>query len=342
VSAANETAAAHESDLTDMLAAAAQDAAAKPAAPPSDEIAADPDLRRLEASLQWIQREGTASRLPRATTLPPVSGLRPVGPEGLRPRGEQFINGIRVPPSLAPERLRPPPMRERRDNLRGPVRVLLASLIAAPIAYYFSVGSFSSSQEPNRDGTGLTSLASRLVASAEFPLPKDKLPPGETDDYNTMVSSQNKLVAPAPPATVAKAAPVHTEPQPPAAVMAAPQPVAPAVEPSAAAPTAAPAPATKLVREMDPQQVKLLMQQGEQFLAAGDVITARTVFQRAAEAGNAAAALALGATYDPDVLAKMGARGVNPDVQKARIWYERAKEYGSSDAPRRLEALANR
>jgi len=342
VSAANETAAAHESDLTDMLAAAAQDAAAKPAAPPSNEIAADPDLRRLEASLQWIQREGTASRLPRATTLPPVSGLRPVGPEGLRPRGEQFINGIRVPPSLAPERLRPPPMRERRDNLRGPVRVLLASLIAAPIAYYFSVGSFSSSQEPNRDGTGLTSLASRLVASAEFPLPKDKLPPGETDDYNTMVSSQNKLVAPAPPATVAKAAPVHTEPQPPAAVMAAPQPVAPAVEPSAAAPTAAPAPATKLVREMDPQQVKLLMQQGEQFLAAGDVITARTVFQRAAEAGNAAAALALGATYDPDVLAKMGARGVNPDVQKARIWYERAKEYGSSDAPRRLEALANR
>jgi TPR repeat protein len=124
--------------------------------------------------------------------------------------------------------------------------------------------------------------------------------------------------------------------------MAAPQPVAPPVEQSAAAPAAAPAPATKLVREMDPQQVKLLMQQGEQFLAAGDVITARTVFQRAAEAGNAAAALALGATYDPEVLAKMGARGVSPDVQKARIWYERAKEYGSADAPRRLEALANR
>jgi hypothetical protein len=342
VSAANETAAEHETGLTGVLAAAAKEAAeAMPAATPADEVVADPDLRRLEASLQWIQREGTASRLPRATTLPPVSGLRPVGPEGLRPRGEQFINGIRVPPSLAPERLRPPPMRERRDNLRGPVRVLLASLIAAPIAYYFSVGSFSSSKEPNRDGSGLTSLASRLVASAEFPLPKDKLPPGEADDYNTMVSSQNKLVAPPPPATVAKAAPVHTEPQPPVAVMAAP-PAAPATEQPAAAPAAAPAPAVKAVREMDPQQVKLLMQQGEQFLAAGDVITARTVFQRAAEGGNAAAALALGATYDPEVLAKMGARGVNPDVQKARMWYERAKEYGSSDAPRRLEALVNR
>jgi TPR repeat protein len=124
-------------------------------------------------------------------------------------------------------------------------------------------------------------------------------------------------------------------------VMAAP-PAAPATEQPAAAPAAAPAPAVKAVREMDPQQVKLLMQQGEQFLAAGDVITARTVFQRAAEGGNAAAALALGATYDPEVLAKMGARGVNPDVQKARMWYERAKEYGSSDAPRRLEALVNR
>jgi TPR repeat protein len=38
----------------------------------------------------------------------------------------------------------------------------------------------------------------------------------------------------------------------------------------------------------------------------------------------------------------MGARGVSADIEKARMWYERAKEYGSADAPRRLEALANR
>ena len=47
------------------------------------------------------------------------------------------------------------------------------------------------------------------------------------------------------------------------------------------------------------------MKQGEQFIAAGDVVTARTAFQRAAEAGDAKAAVALGAAYDPTVLAKL-------------------------------------
>jgi hypothetical protein len=301
--------------------------ATEPAAPVTE---ADPDLERLEASLQWIQREGSGSHLPRAAPLPPVSGLRPLGAEGARARSDQFINGVRVPPSLAPERLRPPPMRERRDNLRGPIRVVLAAVIAAPIAYYFSVGGFSSHTEGGRE-SGLSSLATRLVASTEFPIPKDQLPPGEAEDYNTMVSSRNKLVAVAP-APAAKA-PVAIETPAPAPA-AAPVPPSPAVE--------QPAPAPKVMREMDPSSIKLLMQQGEQFLASGDVITARTVFQRAAEAGNAAAALALGATFDPEVLAKMGARGVSADIEKARMWYERAKEYGSADAPRRLEALANR
>jgi TPR repeat protein len=30
------------------------------------------------------------------------------------------------------------------------------------------------------------------------------------------------------------------------------------------------------------------------------------------------------------------------DIEKARSWYEKAKEFGSPDAPRRLETLANR
>jgi TPR repeat protein len=84
------------------------------------------------------------------------------------------------------------------------------------------------------------------------------------------------------------------------------------------------------------------MQQGEQFVAAGDLVTARLVYRRAAESGNAAAALALGATYDPVVLAKIGVRGMGGDIEKARSWYEQAKAFGSPEAPRRLEMLANR
>jgi hypothetical protein len=303
----------------------ADQVAEKPAA-----AADDADLARLESSLQWLQREGAVDRLPRAVQLPPVSGLRPVGPDGPRARGEQFINGVRVPPSLAPERLRPPPpMRERRDNLRAPLRVLLASVIAAPIAYYFSVGNLAPISEPMRE-SGIASFASRLVASTEYPVPNEKLKPSEAEDYNAVVSSRNKLVAhPVTSIPIAKSVVVET----PAAVPPSPAP-APALEPAA--------PARKAIRDIDPNSIKLLMQQGEQFMTSGDLASARLVYRRAAESGNAAAALALGATYDPVVLAKIGVRSFGADVEKARSWYEKAKEFGSPDAPGRLETLANR
>src|SRR5262245_29692800 len=50
---------------------------------------------------------------------------------------------------------------------------------------------------------------------------------------------------------------------------------------------------------LDPREVDALIKQGQQFVAARDFASARLVFQRAAEAGSAAAALALGASYDP-------------------------------------------
>ena len=70
-------------------------------------------------------------------------------------------------------------------------------------------------------------------------------------------------------------------------------------------------------------------------------MTARVVLQRAAEAGDAEAAVALGATYDPEVLSKLGAVGISADVEKARSWYQKAESFGSSEAARRLAVLAN-
>ena len=49
---------------------------------------------------------------------------------------------------------------------------------------------------------------------------------------------------------------------------------------------------------------------------------------------------ALGATYDPVVFRSLGIFGVTPDVAMARSWYEKARAYGSAEAPRRLELLA--
>jgi TPR repeat protein len=100
-------------------------------------------------------------------------------------------------------------------------------------------------------------------------------------------------------------------------------------------------PSSKAGRVLDPEEIKLLMKQGEQLIAAGDVATARTVLQRAADAGDANAAMALGATYDPNVLARLGVVGVNAELEKARSWYQKAETLGSPDARRRLDLLAN-
>jgi TPR repeat protein len=94
-------------------------------------------------------------------------------------------------------------------------------------------------------------------------------------------------------------------------------------------------------RKLGPSDVELLMNKGQQFMAAGDVAAARVIFERAAEAGGAGAALAMGATYDPLVLKKIGALGVTADPHKARTWYEQAQDLGSPEALRRLELLAN-
>jgi hypothetical protein len=118
-------------------------------------------------------------------------------------------------------------------------------------------------------------------------------------------------------------------------------PVAPVAAPSPPPPP--PAPERPPQRTVDPEEIKLLLKQGEQFIAAGDLITARTVFQRAADLGDATAAMALGATYDPVVLARLGVVGMSAaDVTKARTWYQMAEKLGSTEATRRLQILANR
>jgi hypothetical protein len=121
---------------------------------------------------------------------------------------------------------------------------------------------------------------------------------------------------------------------------------------SATTPTASPAPTTPAatdqtaasssVRQLDHDEVVTLLKLGEELATVGDLAAARVALKRAAEAGNPRASLALGATYDPIVLAQLGVRGIQADIAMARTWYEKAKEFGSADAPWRLELLASR
>jgi TPR repeat protein len=121
-----------------------------------------------------------------------------------------------------------------------------------------------------------------------------------------------------------------------------PQAVALPASPPAAAPLE-PVPALRaLERALDRDEIATLLRRGQDLAAQGDLAGARLLLRRAAEAGDAQAMQALGATYDPTVLAKLNVIGVAPDNARARAWYERAAAAGAPEASRRLEQLAGR
>jgi len=151
--------------------------------------------------------------------------------------------------------------------------------------------------------------------------------------------------APQPAAAVPAPQPVVAVPAPQSAVaVPAPQPavVAPAVRvpvPPTAARMAAPAPSPSTVASPDRDEVAALLTRARTYLSAGDVAAARLVLRRAAERDDAQAALALGGTYDPVVLRRLGIINFHSDPAQARDWYRKAAELGSADASLRLDQL---
>jgi hypothetical protein len=160
--------------------------------------------------------------------------------------------------------------------------------------------------------------------------------------------------APAPAAT-APTPPPAAMPPPPAAVAPMPPPVAPASitapPPTASIPASkAPPPAiattvpalpppTSPVAASDRDEVAALLARARTYLSAGDVAAARLVLRRAAERDDPQAALALGGTYDPIVLRRLGIVNFQADPAQAKDWYRRAAQLGSADASLRLEQL---
>ena len=123
-----------------------------------------------------------------------------------------------------------------------------------------------------------------------------------------------------------------------------------AAVPPAAAPVAAlpPAPVPEplipgdAIHRLDPNEIASSLKRADDLIASGDLAAARLVLRRAANAGDARAAMTLAGTYDPVILEKLGVHGIVPDVAMARVWYEKAKKFGSAEAPRRLELLASK
>jgi hypothetical protein len=160
--------------------------------------------------------------------------------------------------------------------------------------------------------------------------------------------------APAPPNPEDKLAvgvPIPSQPfaaPRPAAGVVAPQdagePIQAAVLPvpsptGVAASSPTPAPAAKLSSAAGPPPVQLrlpaaeiaaLLGRADRLFALGDISSARLFYERAADAGNARAALRLGNTFDPAFLnfAHLRVRG---DTGKALYWYREARKLGETE-----------
>ena len=124
-----------------------------------------------------------------------------------------------------------------------------------------------------------------------------------------------------------------------------PNPARGTAHPAAAATAATPASSSRvsqpenITSRPDDKETSTLIELGQDFLKNGDFLSARLLLQRAANAGSAAAALSLGETFDPFLIRRLGAIGVQPDVAKAREWYQRAAQLGSNTAAEHLAKL---
>jgi hypothetical protein len=89
-------------------------------------------------------------------------------------------------------------------------------------------------------------------------------------------------------------------------------------------------------QRLSPAEIAALVNRGDGFLSAGDIASARLFYERAADEGDAAAALRLGATFDPAFLGRAGVRG---DPALASSWYRRARDLGDPVAEKWLKDL---
>ena len=173
--------------------------------------------------------------------------------------------------------------------------------------------------------------------SAEAAAPKLDLPPVNTPADEPAVEASTQAPAPSPPQ---QAEPPQAEPPPPEPVTIALADIRPP-----APPAAPPAPQPVLARPAPPPDPAALAmadsmtRRGRAMLEIGDVSAARLLLERAAAAGSGPAALAMGTTFDPATLSRLGTMGVQPNPAQAAQWYRLALSRGEPQARAMLDAL---
>jgi hypothetical protein len=292
-----------------------------------DAGAAEPDdLRRLEESIRWLMNAGAMPPSQQTATLPVI---------GSSPLDHHDDDALLLDPDTL---FLPRAPRRSGPIAAGAAKILLVSAIAAPTAYFTASWlQFAGVAAPS-DPAAVAAMATTEQVAAVAPMPSIPAP-GLPVSSAPQAAPGGVEVLTAPPHPEPAAAPqlatraagvvvAATAPALATAVKAAPEPPSTAVA-QPGDPDSAPMPVLHPVKPLLRQEdIAMMIERGRMLFEAGDVAAARLFFRRAANAGDAAAAIAMGATYDPEVLTQRFIRGIEADAQEAQRWYERARDIG--------------
>ena len=243
-------------------------------------------------------------------------------------------------------------------------RVVVQGLIAAGIALALGIVAFLALQDVAM--LGGPSVRSGTVASSGQEAPEATARSGELPteaERRGIISDQPSHAVmvtpeaiPQPPASDAALAPEDMITLPATLPPATAAPGQTAQTPEAPPPvtSSVPAeehpPATSLTTSPPPMQsppnqrlsaaeMAALVTRGDDFLSAGDIVSARLFYERAADGGDRGAALRLEATFDPAFLSWTGIRGIPDDPVQTSSRYRRAVDLGNPAAQEHLQNL---
>ena len=216
--------------------------------------------------------------------------------------------------ALNPDAVPEPPQLVSNDRPVGRIALLICSVlgVAAGVACAIWLAPVATrSEQPNRQVD---------VAAKAMPEPKSAQEPASSPDWSELASFNSAAA---------------TMTQPPPAQVPVPAPVVATREP-----TPQQTVPDFVTRHLDADELASMLRRADDLIKSGDLSSARLLLRRVAEAGDARAAFTLAGTFDPNVLKALGLQDGAPDIALARLWYERAAQLGSADAPRRLQQLA--
>ncbi|MFZ1921566.1 MAG: hypothetical protein WAU57_08030 [Xanthobacteraceae bacterium] len=305
----------------------------------------------LDASLRYAPRWARDRLSPAGRPLPPPAPrlVRPATPEF---SGDRAIVDLQRQLMLDPEAIPEPAVDDARTLKPMVLRLSgvmgLAALIAWGVVSLPNVKKIAEIVPLDIQAPAMTSNSVKPV-QVQMPdaAPQSSQAQSAAANWAPQSSESEVAINETPPATApltslpATAAPVTAvvplaEVSSPPATRPPQSPVVPEISPAV---TTASAEAAMPTPQIDETEIIEMIKRGKALLMSGDIASARLLLRRAADAGNAQAALELGATFDPLIIRQLGAVGMAPDPARAKHWYQRAADLGSASAMGQLAKL---